>query len=537
MTTMILRRACASLIALLLGLSLVVQGALPARACSCMAPDPYGGLEEADGAFVGTLIETDRGQPVADTGTLIDYVFDVETVLKGDIGDTITVKSAADGAACGFEMPLGERAGILLHRVDGQWEGNLCWTLDADTLLAVADGPPAPVTGASPHVIVSAYLGSAGLVALDRDGRIVGYGEGEPSWLMDDCPDDVTFIGTGDGTTVRRWSFADLRQVGEVDLGIDAGSGFYNLVCTGPDEFYALSATQEAADLPQMVLTRISGDSAEVVSDAVESLIQTDNSLLAIGYDGVINRIDPATGALTPITSSIGDVRGKLAGVTPSPVGKHLAATLVDWNSQPYEAGVVVVDLETDDIARRSTDCDVYPVWLDQERLTFADCVSGRYQIYTAELDQVGPGHDPWPSGSGAAVDEDGVTYIPTETGVDRFLPGSDQQQRWAMLATWPNQVMVVPEAARAIWIGSDFVPATPSVTTETTPGIRPAPPGTLGPINVDVDVDSVFDPAPPPWLVVLAAGAVMASLWMILRRPRPGSDESRRQTTADDLL
>ena len=55
-----------------------------------MLPDPYRGLAEADGAFVGTLTATDRGIPVDNTGTLIDYAFDVEAAIKGEIGDTIT---------------------------------------------------------------------------------------------------------------------------------------------------------------------------------------------------------------------------------------------------------------------------------------------------------------------------------------------------------------------------------------------------------------------------------------------------------------
>jgi hypothetical protein len=480
-----------------------------------MAPDPYGGLEQADGAFVGTLVATDRDEPVTDTGTLIDYEFDVEAVLEGDIGETITVKSAADGAACGFEMPIGERVGVLLERSGGEWQGNLCWTLDADVLLEAAGGPPPPVVGSPPHVIVSAYMGEAGLVALDRDGRIVGYGEGEPTWLMAACPDDATFIGTGRGSTVRRWSFADLRQTGELDLGSDAASGFYNLVCTGPDEFYSLSATGEATDLPQMVLTRVAGDSIEVISETVESLIQTESGLLAIGYDGVINRVDLATGALEQIMESIGDVRGKLAAVAPSPDGRHLAATIVDWHSQPYEPEVVVVDLETHDIARMATDCDVYPVWLDQDRLTFADCISGWYQIYTTGLDQVGPGQDPWPWGFGSAVvDENGVTYIPVETGVDRFLPGSQQQQQWANLATWPNQVMLVPEGARALWIGSEFVPGPPALDARAVPIDQPEPVDEIGPIVVD------SEPTQPAWLVVSAIVLVTGTLFLIARRP-----------------
>jgi hypothetical protein len=123
MTTVAFRRAYVLVIALMLGLGLVFQGALPARSCTCMQPDPYAGLVEADGAFVGALVDVDGHLgPVFDSGTLIDYEFEVETAVKGDIRDTIVVKSAADGASCGLEMPVGARVGILLDRVGDQWE-------------------------------------------------------------------------------------------------------------------------------------------------------------------------------------------------------------------------------------------------------------------------------------------------------------------------------------------------------------------------------------------------------------------------------
>jgi hypothetical protein len=514
MRVIAIRSVCASALALVLGLGLVFHVALPARACTCMAPDPYGGLVEADGAFIGTLTATDRGLPVTDTGTLVDNEFDVEAALKGDIGEVVTVKSAADGAACGFEMPIGARVGILMDRVDDEWHGNLCWTLDADALLAASQGPPEPVSVGPPHVIASVYMGNAGLVALDVDGQVVGYGSGRPAWLMSACPDHTSFIGIGDGTTVRSWSFADLTQVSEIDLGDSAAGGFYTLACTGPEEFYALSATGDASDLPHLVLSHAIGGHVEFVSEDVESIVQSKDGLLAVGSDGVISRVDPESSALVPITRSIGDLQGKLATANPSPDGRYLALSTVDWNRQPIEVAVVVADLVTGEAAHRETDCDVYPGWVGENHIVMSDCTSGRFAVYTTELELVGRGQDPWPSGyPGTAIDETGTVYIATERGVDRIHPGAEVEEPWAALATHPNQVMVVPPRARDVWVGSDFVPRPP---TEVDPlAIDDRGPGdTIVPITVAPAAGTSI------WLVGGALLVVAAVSWLIMRRP-----------------
>ncbi len=269
-----------------------------------MQPDPYAGLVEADGAFVGALVQVDRNLgPVYDSSTQVDYEFEVEAALKGDIRDTIVVKSAVDGASCGFEMPVGQRVGILLDRVGDHWEGNLCWTVDADTLLAAAGGPPQPVSGSPPHLIASVSMGEAGLVALNRAGEIVGYGRGKPPWLLSVCPDGQTFIGATGDNDVQAWSFANLEEVGSVDIGQDASYGFYNLICTGTDEFFVLTGGGTGT-IPEMTLTHYVSGAGEVVSEDVVNIIPTRTGLLAVGGDGVVHRVDPRTGDLEALTES-----------------------------------------------------------------------------------------------------------------------------------------------------------------------------------------------------------------------------------------
>lgn len=525
------RRLSALAIALILGLGLSTQGALPAIGCSCMMPDPYRGLVEADGAFVGTLIAVDRETgPIFDSSTLIDFEFEVEAALKGDIGETIVVKSAADGASCGFEMPVGERVGILLDRTGGKWEGNLCWTLDADALLAAVEGPPAPVTGSPPHVVASVSMGEAGLVALNREGDIVGYGRGLPPWLMSVCPGGERFMGTASDGSVQFWSFTDLEVVGAVPIGQETSNGVYNLVCTGEEEFFLLSGGG-TGDIPDMSLLHYVAGAGGLISENVQSIVPTKTGLLAIGGDGVVHQVDTTTGDLDPVTEPLGDIRGQTAALALSPDEQHLALATVDWTRDPYVAGIAVADLTTGAWAEMPVDCDVYPIWLDGEQLTFQDsCVSEEFLVYTSDLELIGPGENPWPLAYGPpTIDETGTRFLPAEYGVDLLEPGSETAIRWARLPTYPNQVIVVPEDIRDSWTGSGFIPAPPAEIPPVTfnePFVEPLPIEIVAPAD-----DGRVLP------LILGSALVTGVLWLILRRPGPHAPPDRAQAGSGDAV
>jgi len=509
---MAIRRLNAYVVALLLALGLAFQGALPAEACTCMQPDPYAGLVEADGAFVGTLVYVDRNLgPVYDSSTLVDFEFEVEESLKGDIRDTIVVKSAADGASCGFEMPVGQRVGILLDRVSDQWEGNLCWTLDADTLLAAAAGPPPPVSGSPPHLVVSVSMGEAGLVALNRAGEIVGYGRGLPPWLLSVCPDGQTFIGATGNNHVRAWSFANLDEVGEVEIGQGDSYGFSNLICTGNGEFFVLTGGG-TGNIPEMTLSHFVSGAGEVVSEVVMHIVPTKTGLLAIGGDGVVDRVDPRTGDLEALTEPLGDIRGQTAAIALSPDEEHLAIATVDWTRDPYVAGIAVADLIDGVWAKMPVGCDVYPAWPDNTQVTFQEsCVSEEYMVYTPDLELIGPGENPWPVGYVAtAVDETGTRFLAAPYGVDILESGTQSSVPWASLPTYPNQLIVVPDASQEMWLGSDFIPAPPTEVPAAT-FVEPVP-GDAVPIEAESGPAS-------PWLIGLGSAVVAGVFWLLLRR------------------
>jgi hypothetical protein len=90
-------------------------------------------LPRADGAFVGTVLERSvRGEEAR-------YLFRVEQVYKGDIENRVEIETAASGAACGLELGVGDRTGLLLQREGQSWTSGLCSQVDPSDLLALTD--------------------------------------------------------------------------------------------------------------------------------------------------------------------------------------------------------------------------------------------------------------------------------------------------------------------------------------------------------------------------------------------------------------
>jgi hypothetical protein len=449
----------------------------------------------------------------------VDYYFEVEKAVKGDIGDEIVVKSAADGASCGLELPEGTRAGLLLDQVDGDWQGNLCWTVDADALLAAAEGPPDPVEGPPPHLIVASTMGDAGLVALGQDGEVVGYGPGPEPLLLSACPDEETFVGLTPDNRVRAWSFAGLDQVGEFQLDSTATPWVHQLLCAGPAGSPTL-ATTTLSGLDVMSLIRIADGDSRTIRDDVEWLLDTAQGTLIVASDGSVLAVDPGTGDLTQLTNPIGDVHGQLTSVVASPDGSHLALGAVDWSVSPIRGHAFVIDLASGATPTMEVACDVYPVWLDDGRISIWDhCNTDTPNVYTPDLTLIGPGDSTDPRYNGwTIIDEDGAVFLTGMHGLSVREPGTDTESPFGPAMGYVQAALLVPESARAAWTGSDFVPA-PNPAVVNTPGAVP-PPDDVPVDNPPADYDS------PVWMSVVGAAVVAGVLWLLAR----SSSESDRE-------
>ena len=181
------------------------------RACSCALPDPRAALAQADGAFVGTLVSRRQLEQQA------VLVFSVEKSLKGAIGRTVEVRTAANSAGCGLEAPVGTRVGLVLERRGGAWYGYLCWQFDPSGLLAAALPLPPPNGRGPVAFVVGGEFGDVRLIALDARGRTLAYGKGGGrAGLVSVCPGKeriVELAYTGTGTTLVVRTTRTLRVV------------------------------------------------------------------------------------------------------------------------------------------------------------------------------------------------------------------------------------------------------------------------------------------------------------------------------------
>lgn len=140
--------------------------AADAFACTCAPVDLERDLPAADGAVIGTVLERQA------TGGTANYVLRVEQVYKGELDSRVEIVTAAGGAACGLEVGVGERIGLLLTRQGGEWRSGLCQQVDPADFLAltnVEDNQLPPMNWGG--IVVGVLVLGAGAFLLVRKAR------------------------------------------------------------------------------------------------------------------------------------------------------------------------------------------------------------------------------------------------------------------------------------------------------------------------------------------------------------------------------
>ena len=140
--------------------------AADAFACSCVPVDLERDLPSADGAVIGSVLE--RRQ----TAGAATYLLRVEQVYKGDIDNRVEIVTASDGAACGLEIGVGDRVGLLLDRKGDAWHSGLCQQVDPAAFLALANVEDNQLPEFNwGGIVVGFLILGAGLFFLIRKGR------------------------------------------------------------------------------------------------------------------------------------------------------------------------------------------------------------------------------------------------------------------------------------------------------------------------------------------------------------------------------
>ena len=126
-------------------------------------------LDSSDAAFIGRVLDT-RPAPASDGGPELVYVFAVDSVVKGELGERVEVVGPVGGAACGFELERDEASGILLRRdaVREVWTGGLCGQLAVGELIAAAEETEETIVNWGGIVVGTAILALGALLVVRR---------------------------------------------------------------------------------------------------------------------------------------------------------------------------------------------------------------------------------------------------------------------------------------------------------------------------------------------------------------------------------
>jgi hypothetical protein len=134
----------AVIVAVALTAALLGLNAKRAEACSCLTPEPNAMLANSEAAFLGTYVGL--GDRIKDDDNVFGpqqgYNFTVDTWLSGPFdGAEIMVKSADNGAACGFEFQPGAAVAVFIREIDdkGRPVSGLCSSMDGDQARATLD--------------------------------------------------------------------------------------------------------------------------------------------------------------------------------------------------------------------------------------------------------------------------------------------------------------------------------------------------------------------------------------------------------------
>jgi hypothetical protein len=140
--------------------------AAQAYACSCRPVDLERDLPTADGAIIGTVLARSV------SGQTATYRFRVEQIYRGDVEDRPEVLTPVGGAACGLELSVGDRVGLLLTRDGDVWRSGLCSQVDPADFLALAnveDNTLPPINWGG--IVVGVLVLGAGAFFLVRKSR------------------------------------------------------------------------------------------------------------------------------------------------------------------------------------------------------------------------------------------------------------------------------------------------------------------------------------------------------------------------------
>lgn len=385
-------RGLAVVVLVLAGVALLPESA---SACSCGWGDPREMLENGSAAFVGKLIHKEEPEVSASgtiyTGSDVTYTFEIEQVLKGDLGESVEVESPLDGAACGFEVAEGQRIGVVLRREGGVWKGGLCSTVPADALIRASQPIPPPDGEGPVAMLIADPTSEAAVIALDTEGRVLAYLEGETDrevQMLASCPGservvELVFEGPYPRIAVRNLRTLAVEHVLRPDGLVP---GFTAMSCTSPDgQTVLIHDTAYVQDGTKIRIMRVQGDEATIIYEAASEsqdygrvafdtehgmayIVDPENAFRILG-------VDLQSGEARVVATLIEPERefGGISVLAVNPSGTRLVADVTLQTPSELLDRMYVIDLTTDSASVHEVTDETYSFtsasWISDDRV------------------------------------------------------------------------------------------------------------------------------------------------------------------------
>jgi hypothetical protein len=413
---------------------LVVLPVQPAKACSCFFGDPRDRFQEADGAFVGTFVESHPVEPnptSSDADTVYTFLLDEE--YKGELGEpgsTVEVHAPLSGASCGLETTPGEQYGIYLYvrEPDGAWESNLCSQVSPESLREGASPLPAPTSEGPVRFVAGGSFGDTQTVLLDAHGKTVGYGAGDTDVThVAGCRRSARILEVGQVYPGRPVlvvrDVSSLEAVWSVKLPVGRSLSVAGVHCLSESGRRSVVFVTDYAR--RGLLLSVDGDDVDVLRDGGGESVAFFGRHAYVEEGRELVRVSLRTGAERHVVTLPGAYSSELAV---SPDGTKLAGIAYPPFDRADErpSRLFVVDLARGRVRTSGLgtgERDAHVQWLSRKRIVMFVQYPDASRVYDAGLD-VRARFGRWPADHTAIVGRTayGVDYDGRLWSVD--LPG-----------------------------------------------------------------------------------------------------------------
>jgi hypothetical protein len=331
-------------------------------------------VDESEAVFVGTLVERREGGLGGPGNLGAIYTFEVETWVKGDLGQVIEVHSGVGDGDCGYAAHIGDRVGAFITRDGDHLTGSSCAQVDPDVLLAAMKGPVTSATGIA-YLLTAGGWASTRLSVLDEGGGQVAEvfppgGSAEPSGTLslDVCPGGELMLQLT-STELVVWDLRTLETAGTHDISNLKDGWVSDISCREADasSIWALVAGEFDSELvevlpEQSTLLDLPGNSGHIGTDYIIS---------QVNGEGDVTWVDVTTGERTALTETPpGELRSISVGT--HPLDSRIALVETRFKEiGPVTATLTIIDGPGDTTQQFDIPWETYsPTWLDETRVT-----------------------------------------------------------------------------------------------------------------------------------------------------------------------